>query len=197
MSQEERGSLSLTLASPSRFRWGLLILAFGVLIGSKGHATALDTGRGRPDLTSWCRLDWNAGCATGLTVLSESGLALLPGQGPPPSSYELSLKLIPSRSMMFLFESPSTIGKISFSVDGVLIHTMAPVATGSWWVRLSGLPDTGILRLSLDKYCEGVTIESISYKCQDPLPADCRGEFILGMVAGALLAFVICWLSVR
>jgi len=174
--------------------WALVILALAVLSGFTGCATTLTTGQGKPDLAGWCRLDWNAGCTTGLTVLSGSGLTLIPSQSPPPSSYELSLKLIPGRSLLFVFESPSTTGRITFSVDGLAIRSLPPPTTGLWWARLSDLPDTGILRVELDRYCDEITIQSISHDClRRPPPPTCWREFILGAIAGALAALVVCW----
>lgn len=126
---------------------------------SLGYATTLTVGTGTPklDLVVLAGLE-RGGCTTGLAVLSGSGLTLFPAQTAPPGSLVLSLKLIQGRALIFLFESPSTTGKITFSVDGSVVRPIAPPRTGSWWVRLTDLPSGGILRLELDRYCDQLTI---------------------------------------
>lgn len=161
-------------------------------------ATTLTVGTGTPNVDGWCWLDWNTGCTTGLAVLSGSGLTLFPAQAAPPSSLELSLKLIQGRTLIFLFESPSTSGKITFSVDGSVVRSIAPPRTGSWWVRLSDLPSAGILRLELDRYCDQLTITSIYYDCYacGPCPR-CLKEFLLGLVVGVAGVLALHWLIMR
>lgn len=165
---------------------------------SLGYATTLTVGTGTPKLDGWCWLDWNAGCTTGLAVLSGAGLTLFPAHTAPPSSLELSLKLIQGRALIFLFESPSTTGKITFSVDGSVVRSIAPPRTGSWWVRLTDLPSAGILRLELDRYCDQLTITSVNYDCCScgPCP-DCWKYFWAGVVTGAIAALFLNWFAMR
>lgn len=155
------------------------------------RATTVATGTGDPELAGWCLVDWNAGCTTDLAVLSGFSLTLVSSQSPPPGAFEISLKLIPGRSLAFLVESPSPVGRISFSIADVTIRTLSPPGAGAWWVRLSNLPDTGILRLELDKYCDEVTIRSLGFDCRVPPPAP-SGRW--GLFAGGLAVGVLAWL---
>jgi hypothetical protein len=176
----------------------VVILTLAVCAG--GQAVELSVGRGQPDLGGWCALDWLAGCTEGVAVLSGSGLVLYAGQIPP-SAFELSLKLIPYRSLLFVLESPSTIGRISVQLDGVEQRSIPIAIRGQWWVRLTDLPETGILRIEPDKYCEQLTIRSVNFPCPPCPPGlecqDCRRDLILGAVLGALLGALVCWLILR
>lgn len=160
--------------SPSRqvrpvWRLVLLLTALTLAGSAGGDAVELSTGVGQPDPTGWCALDWLAGCTTGLAILSGSGLVLYPGQVPP-SAFELSLKLLPHDSLLFTLESPSATGRITVLLDNSELKTISLPTQGRWWLRLANLPETGILRLEPDPYCEELTIRSVNFPCP-PLPA--------------------------
>ncbi len=178
----------------------LAMAAVAFAAGATGQVVGISTGAGEPNLAGWCALDWLAGCTTGVAVLSGSGLVLYAGQIPP-SAFELSLRLIPYRSLLFVLESPSAIGRISVQLDGVELRNIAIPTPGPWWIRLTDLPETGILRLELDRYCERLTIRSVNFPCPPCPPRlacrDCQRDLILGVVVGAVIGAFVCWFIVR
>lgn len=179
----------------------LAMAALAFAAAATGQVVDISTGTGEPNLAGWCALDWLAGCTTGVAVLSGSGLALYAGQTPPPSAFELNLKLIPYRSLLFVLDSPGAVGRISVQLDGVELRNIAVPIHGPWWVRLTDLPETGILRLELDKHCERLTIRSANFPCPPCPPGlecrDCRKDFILGALFGAVVGLLVCWFIVR
>jgi len=162
-----------------------------MVVAPLGHAATLKHGTGEPDLADWCAMDWLAGCTTGVVALSGTGLELHPTLSPPPSAYELSLKLIPYRSLLFLLEGRSAVGHVTFYLNGRVLDRIRAQG-GRWWVRIDDLPTTGILRLELDQYCESLVIRSINFPCRPCPRPSCLKEFLLGALLGAAVVWIVC-----
>jgi hypothetical protein len=154
-------------------------------------AVKVRTGTGKPSLEGWCELGWGGGCVIGQGNLTDKGLELRSLQDPPGTAYELNLKLIPHKTLLFLLESPELGGKIRIYLDCQLISTQIVPTSGPWWLELSDLPDSGMLRIELGPCCESLLIRGIYGKC-----VECPSPFpwlLGGLLVGALLV----WLALR
>lgn len=141
-------------------------------------------GTGPPDTHGWCPADWLLGCSSGTAALSHQGLFLKNLSVPPRAAYELELKLLPYKSLLFAFEGAG-VGNIVIYIDGVPLARIA-VGNGEWWIRLDDLPEEGLLRLELDEYCEALLLESVYFPCRGEVlsPPDCLDQFWQGVLIG-------------
>ncbi|MGY4707876.1 hypothetical protein ACVNPS_09045 [Candidatus Bipolaricaulota sp. J31] len=175
-------------------RRGVLFLGMMALFGVTALAISVTKGLGPPDTLGWCPADWLLGCTSGIAALEPEGLLLSNLSVPPPSTYELELKLLPYRALLFSFEGKQAGGHVMISLNGVLIEKVG-IEEGEWWIRLEDLPQEGLLRLELDQYCESLLVRSIYFPCQGEaqvLP-ECKARFWEGILwgAGLTIAFLI------
>lgn len=170
---------------------GILVVFWALSVA----AVTVRTGTGEPDLEGWCELGWGAGCVVGHAGFTDRGLLLSATQVPPVPAYELTLKLIPHRTLLFLLESPEPAGKIQVTLDGQLVTTMIVPAKGTWWLGVSDLIASGILRIELGPRCESLLIRGIYAPCRPcpPCPS-CLPWLVIGLLAGAVLMW---WFVLR
>ncbi|MEN3010601.1 MAG: hypothetical protein ABDI20_06475 [Candidatus Bipolaricaulaceae bacterium] len=152
-------------------------------------AVTVRTGTGRPSLEGWCELGWGAGRAVGHGGLTDRGLLLSAAQVPPVPAYELTLRLIPHTTLLFVFESPEPAGKIRVSLDCQLVSTVSVPTKGTWWMEISDLPDAGILGIELGPCCEQLLIRGIYAPCE--VCPSCLPWLVVGLLAGALLMWLV------
>lgn len=167
----------------------LLVLSLGVPVSGVSIVTGV--GPTIPD-GLWAPLGWWGSKAIGNAGLTESGFLLSNAQVPPVPSYELALRLIPHKELLFLLESPAPVGKLNVYLDCTLIKVIDVPAGGTWWLLISDLPSSGILRIELGSYCDWLLIRSVNYlapKCPD-CPA-CWPWFGIGALVGALIVWLI------
>jgi len=177
------------------------VLALTMAFLSATYAAAapmVRVGTGVPDLSGWCRMDWLAGCPSGVGALSggTGELTLVPTQTPPPSAVEFSLKLLPYRTLLFLLSGVGG-GHLELELDGTELARV-PLASGQWWIVVDGLPSQGILRLELDERAETLTVKSVYFPCSAQCPAcpGCRDDFLWGALIGAVTTWVLLYLFV-
>lgn len=168
---------------------GIGLALFVVLWALPVAAVTVRTGTGRPGLEGWCELGWGAGCVVGHAGLTERGLLLSAAQVPPAPAYELTLRLIPHKTLLFVFESPEPAGKIRVLLDCQLVSTVIVPAKGEWWMEISDLPDSGILRIELGPCCEQLLIRGIYVPCE-ACPS-CLPWLVIGLLMGALLMWLV------
>jgi len=154
-------------------------------------AVKVRSGTGKPNLEGWCELGWGGGCVIGQGSLTDKGLELRFLQAPPGTAYELNLRLIPHKTLLFLLESPELGGKIRLYLDGQLVSTQVVPTSGPWWLELSELPDSGMLRIELGPCCEYLLIRGIYGKCE---PCPSPFPWLLG---GLLVGALLVWLALR
>lgn len=172
-------------------------ILMAVVVLAPAQAAVLRSGTGQPDLSGWCPLPWHSMETTGVVALSGAGLELRAEPRPPPSAYELSLKLTRSRSLLFVLESPGPAGHAVFRLDSVELGRLRVPARGVWWVLVTDLPETGILRLELDRYVDSLLIRSVYYPCP-PCPDDrCLQCGVIGALLGAASVLLLVWLMTR
>ena len=166
-------------------RRATLVVTAILLWGIATFAFSIHKGLGPPDTRGWCPADWLIGCTSGTAALDSEGLHLLNLSVPPRSAYELELKLLPYRSLLFSFESEQGIGHVIISLDGVEVERVA-IETGSWWLRLDDLPPEGTLRVEVDDYCESLLIRSVYFPCrgEGPVGPECKDRFLEGLLWG-------------
>jgi len=156
-------------------------------------AVSVHQGIGQPDLSTWCPLDWLASCSSGVAALTGEGLELEATQAPPPSALELSLKLIPYRSLLFVLRSEQPIGHVRVLLDQRELRRIE-VPQGNWWIQVDDLPAQGVLRLELDPHCEKLLIRSVYFPCSARV-GDCRWAFLGGVVLGAVVTTLLCLMT--
>jgi len=153
-------------------------------------AVSVHQGIGQPDLSSWCPLDWLASCSSGVAALTQDGLELEATQAPPPSALELSLELMPYRSLLFVLRSEQPIGHVRVLLDQRELQRIK-VPQGNWWIQVDDLPARGVLRLELDPHCEKLLIRSVYFPCSVQV-WDCRWAFLGGVILGAVVTTLLC-----
>lgn len=156
-------------------------------------AVSVHQGIGQPDLSTWCPLDWLTSCSSGVAALTGEGLELEATQAPPPSALELSLKLIPYRSLLFVLRSEQPIGHVRVLLDQRELRRIE-VPQGNWWIQVDDLPAQGVLRLELDPHCEKLLIRSVYFPCSARV-GDCRWAFLGGVVLGAVVTTLLCLMT--
>lgn len=157
-------------------------------------AVNIRTGTGRPSLEGWCELGWGAGCVVGHAGLTDQGLLLSAAQVPPNPAYELTLRLIPHKTLLFLFDSPEPSGKIRVYLDCNLVETVYVPSLGSWWMEISDLPRSGLLRIELGPCCDLLLIRGIYAPCTACPPCPSCLPWLVG---GALVGALLIWLVLR
>ncbi len=171
--------------SMSRCIW-ISVVVVGLAVPVFGVSVRMGTGGANQD---WCPLGWWGSKAIGNAGLTEEGFLLSTAQTPPVPAYEIALKLVPYKELLFMLRSPSPAGKINLYLNDKLVDTVDVPTIGNWWMLVSDLPDSGILRIELGAYCDQLLIQSVNYRCQTCPPL--WPWFILGAVCGALLTWVI------
>ena len=166
-------------------RRATLLVGVIFLWGIAASAFSIHKGLGPPDIQGWCPADWLIACTSGTAALDSEGLRLSNLLVPPRSAYELELKLLPYRSLLFSFESEQGVGHVIISLDGVEVERVA-IETGSWWLRLDNLPPEGILRVELEDFCESLLIRSVYFPCrgEGPIVSECEDRFLEGLLWG-------------
>lgn len=170
-----------------RLVWAAILF---LAVGLPAFAITVRSGTGTPE-DQWCPLGWWGSKGIGHGGLTEEGFLLSAAITPPVSAYELALKFVPYADLLFVLESPAPVGKINVYLDSRLLRTVEIPTKGRWWLRVSELPTSGVLRIELGPYCQELLIRSVNYLCQPAQPPDCRLWLILGLVVGAFLMWLI------
>lgn len=157
------------------------LVAVIFLWGTTAFSFSIQKGLGPPDTQGWCPADWLLGCTSGTAALGPQGLFLSNLASPPRSAYELELKLLPYRSLLFNFRADRAVGHLLISLDGVVLERVKAEA-GDWWLRLDDVPKEGVLKVELDEYCETIVIRSVYFPCSRAEP--CMDRFMDGFLLG-------------
>lgn len=165
----------------------LLLLCVAVPV----YGVTVRIGTGRPE-GEWYPLGWWGSKAMGHAGLIGEGFLLSAAQVPPVPAYELMLKFVPCDELLFILESPAPAGKVNIYLDGNLIKAVEVPVKRTWWLLLSDLPSTGLLRIELGAYCDLLLIRSVN--CPSPKCPECPScwpWFGIGLVIGALIMWFI------
>lgn len=164
---------------------GVLVVLWALPVA----AVTVRTGTGKPSLEGWCELGWGAACIVGHAGLTDRGLLLSAAQVPPYPALELTLRLIPHKTLLFVLESPEPAGKIKVSLDCNPVSTVIVPTQGTWWMEISDLPSSGVLRIELGPCCEQLLIRGIYAPCE--VCPSCLPWLVAGLLVGALLMWLV------